>query len=153
PAEVDASLKQDENARFDPYAQYEFVPPPDQRTATPDVDIPYADIPPANLTPTAPQGSLPKDATQLFFGADSMAAGRENIAPRSSPWAPGEAPVVLASRGDPDIKQSALSLALPGDEGKGGESVASKGEVTGVDQRPRTPAERLALTGAARTKA
>jgi spore germination cell wall hydrolase CwlJ-like protein len=153
PAEVNAPLKRDENARFDPYAQYEFVPPPDQRAATPDVDLPYADIPPANLTPTAPQGSLRKDATQLFFGADSMAAGSEKIDSRIAPWAPGEAPVVLASRGDPDIKQSALSPALPGGEGKGGESVASKGEVTGVDQRPRTPAERLALTGTARAKA
>jgi spore germination cell wall hydrolase CwlJ-like protein len=153
PAEVEASLKKDENARFDPYAQYEFVPAPDQRAATPDVDLPYADIPPANLTPTAPQGSLRQDATQLFFGADSMAAGSGRVAPKIAPWAPGEAPVVLASHGDPDIKQSALSMALPGDEGKGGESVASKGEVTGVDQRPRTPAERLAITGTARAKA
>jgi spore germination cell wall hydrolase CwlJ-like protein len=153
PAEVNAPPKKDENARFDPYAQYEFVPPPDQRAATPDVDLPYADIPPADLTPTAPQGSLRKDATQLFFGADSMTAGSERIASKIAPWAPGEAPVVLASRGDPDIKQSALSPALQGNEGKGGESVASKGEVTGIDQRPRTPAERLALAGTARAKA
>src|SRR5262245_20778059 len=147
PAETNASVTKDENARFDPYAQYEFVPPPDQRSAMPDVDIPYADIPPSNLTPTAPQGSLRKDTTELFFGVDSMAAGK------IAPWAPGEAPVVLASHGDPDIKQSALSPALAGDEGKGGESVASKGEVTGVEQRPRTPAERLALTGTTRAKA
>jgi hypothetical protein len=156
-AEVDAPLKKDENARFDPYAQYEFVPAPDQRAATPDVDIPYADIPPANLTPTAPQNASHKDAAQLFFGVDSMAAGdgkiARKIAPRILPWAPGEAPVVLASRGDPDIKQSALSPSLSGDENKGGESVASKGEVTGIDQRPRSPAERLALTGTARAKA
>jgi spore germination cell wall hydrolase CwlJ-like protein len=77
-----------------------------------------------------------------------MAGGREPIAP----WAPGEAPVVLASHGDPDIKQSALAPSPDGDA-KGGESVASKGEVTGVDQRPRSPAERLALAGAARAKA
>ena len=152
-AEVDTTLKKDENARFDPYAQYEFVPAPDQRTATPDVDIPYADIPPANLTPTAPQRGAGKDTTQLFFGADSMTTGGARISPKIVPWAPGEAPVVLASRGDPDIKQSALSPSLSGDENKGGESVASKGEVTGVDQRPRTPAERLALSGTARAKA
>ena len=61
---------------------------------------------------------------------------------------------MLASRasGDPDIKESALGP--PGlSEGKAGESVASKGVVTGVDQRPRSPAERLALTGIARAKA
>jgi spore germination cell wall hydrolase CwlJ-like protein len=157
PAEVDGLTKTDENARFDPYAQYEFVAAPDQRIATPDVDIPYADIPPANLTPTATESASRKDATQLFFGADSMVAGdgeiAPKIAPRIVPWAPGEAPVVLASRGDPDIKQSVLSPSLSGDENKGGESVASKGEVTGVDQRPRTPAERLALAGAPRAKA
>ena len=152
-AEVDASLKKEEGARFDPYGQYEFVPAPDQRTATPDVDIPYADIPPANLTPTAAQSAAGKGATQLFFGVDSMAAGSRKIAPKIVPWAPGEAPVVLASHGDPDIKESALSPALPGDEDRGGESVASKGEVTGVDQRPRSPAERLALSGTARVKA
>jgi len=156
-AEVGASLKKDENARFDPYAQYEFVLAPDQRAATPDVDIPYADIPPANLTPTATQSASRKDASQLFFGVDSIAAGdgtiAQKIAPKIVPWAPGEAPIVLASRGDPDIKESALSPSLSGDENKGGESVASKGEVTGIDQRPRTPAERLALAGTARAKA
>jgi spore germination cell wall hydrolase CwlJ-like protein len=63
--------------------------------------------------------------------------------------------MVMASHGDPDIKQSALgrsSSSLDG-EGTAGESVASKGEVTGIDQRPRSPAERLALTGAKRAKA
>jgi spore germination cell wall hydrolase CwlJ-like protein len=151
--EVEAALKRDENVRFDPYAQYEFVPAPDQRTPTPDVELPYVDIPPANLTSSAPAAGAGKEATRLFFGADSMAAGRGKIAPKIAPWAPGEAPVVLASHGDPDIKQSALTPASPGEEGKGGESIASKGEVTGLDQRPRSPAERLALTGTSRAKA
>jgi len=148
--EVEASMKKNESTgRFDPYSQYEFVTAPDEKSKTPDIDLPYADIPPANLTPTAPQKAAGKDAAQLYFGIDSMAGGRESIAP----WAPGEAPVVLASRGDPDIKQSALGSPSPEGEGKGGESVANKGEVTGVDQRPRSPAERLALTGAGRAKA
>jgi spore germination cell wall hydrolase CwlJ-like protein len=147
-AELDASPKKDETARFDSYSQYEFVPP-DQRTAMPDIDLPYADIPPANLTPMRSPKAAGKDAAELFFGANSMAAGRRKMAP----WAPGEAPVVLASHGDPDIKQSALAPMAPGDEGKGGESVASKGEVTGVEQRPRSPAERLALAGPTRAKA
>jgi spore germination cell wall hydrolase CwlJ-like protein len=77
-----------------------------------------------------------------------MAGMQEAIAP----WAPGEAPVVLA-RGDPDIKQSALAPSASGSEGKAGESIASKGEVTGEDQRPRSPAERLALAGTARARA
>jgi len=149
--EAGASPKKDETSagRFDSYSQYEFVTVPDEKTPAPDVDLPYADIPPANLTPAAPSKATGKEATELYFGADSMAGGREAIAP----WAPGEAPVVLASRGDPDIKQSALGPASPDGEGRGGESIASKGEVTGVDQRPRSPAERLALTGAGRAKA
>jgi spore germination cell wall hydrolase CwlJ-like protein len=147
-AETEGSQKKDEtDGRFEPYAKYE-VTTPDDRSSTPDIDLPYADIPPANLTPTAPQ-KTGKDAAQLYFGIDSMAGSREGIAP----WAPGEAPVVLASRGDPDIKQAALAPSSQSGEGKGGESVANKGEVTGVDQRPGSPAERLALAGTGRAKA
>lgn len=149
-AEADTLSKKDETAaRFDPYSQYEFVTAPGEKSSTPDVDLPYADIPPANLTPSAPRNPAGKEAAQLFFGIDSMAGSREEIAP----WAPGEAPVVLASHGDPDIKHSALAPPSPDGEGTGGESVANKGEVTGVDQRPRSPAERLALAGTARAKA
>ena len=86
----------------------------------------------------------------MFFGADPLAVEQEGIAP----WAPGEAPIVMASRdsGDSDIKQSALNPAEPLDS-TSGETVASKGEVTGIHQRPRTPAERLGLTGKPREKA
>jgi hypothetical protein len=147
PSEAETAQKKDEaDGRFEPYAKYEFVVP-DDRSSTPDVDLPYLDLPPADLTPVAPPKAS-KDAAQLYFGIDPMAAGREAIAP----WAPGEAPVVLASRGDPDIKQSALGSS-PENADNAGESVANKGEVTGIDQRPRSPAERLALTGVARAKA
>src|SRR5262249_39683600 len=126
-APAEAVKKEENTRRFDPYYQYEFVTAPDERKQNPHIDLPYADIPPANRTPTAPPNSAAKDAAQLFFGADSMAGGRDSIAP----WAPGEAPIVLATRGDPDIKQSALAPSSSGSENKGGESVASKGEVTG----------------------
>ena len=144
-AEGETTQKDEADGRFEPYAKYEFLAPGD-RSSTPDVELPYVDMPPANLTPVAPSGAR-KDSTQLYFGIDSMAGRREGIAP----WAPGEAPVVLASRGDPDIKQSALTPVSPENESKAGESVASKGEVTGADQRPHTPAERLALTGVSPT--
>jgi spore germination cell wall hydrolase CwlJ-like protein len=144
-----SSEKNEVAGRFDPYSQYEFVTAPEDRSTTPDIDLPYLDIPPADLTPVAPQKTTGKEATRLYFGIDSMAGGREAIAP----WAPGEAPIVLASHGDPDIKQSALVPRPPEGEGAGGESVASKGEVTGADQRPHSPAERLALAGAGRAKA
>jgi spore germination cell wall hydrolase CwlJ-like protein len=145
-AQADTSSRKDEvSGRFDSYSEYEFVAVPEEKTPTPDVDLPYADIPPPNLTPAV----VGKEAKQLYFGTDAMAGVPEAIAP----WEPGHAPVVLASNGDPDIKQSALGPATPEGEAKGGESVASKGEVTGVDQRPRSPAERLALTGAGRARA
>jgi spore germination cell wall hydrolase CwlJ-like protein len=47
---------------------------------------------------------------------------------------------------------AALNPSDTGDD-KGGESIANKGEVTGVDQRPKSPAERLALSGASFEKA
>jgi spore germination cell wall hydrolase CwlJ-like protein len=146
-ADAETAIKKDETpARFDPYSQYEFVTAPDERSRTPDVDLPYADIPPSNITPAGPGPGSIKDATRLYFGVDPLASAQESIAP----WAPGEAPVVLASRGDPDIKESAFSR---NGQGTAGESVANKGEVTGENQRPHSPAERLALTGTALAKA
>lgn len=88
------------------------------------------------------------DAEDVYFDADPMMAKRERIAP----WKPGEAPIILALV-DPDIKQSAMTPSQPGATPKEGESIASKGVVTGVDQHPRSPAERLKLTGASRVKA
>ncbi len=147
----EAALKKDVIGRFDSYSQYEFAELPPAGAVTSDIDLPYADIPPAHLLGVAPLPSTAQEATELFFGADPIAPARESIAP----WKPGEAPVVLASRasGDPDIKQSALSSPEPLSESGAGESIANKGEVTGIDQRPKSPAERLALTGLARAKA
>jgi spore germination cell wall hydrolase CwlJ-like protein len=59
---------------------------------------------------------------------------------------------VTAAAGDPDIKLAALAPASGDAAGKGGETIANKGVVTGVDQRPKSPAERLALTGKSRAK-
>ena len=54
--------------------------------------------------------------------------------------------------GDPDVKLAALTPVNP--EGDiSGESIANKGVVTGVDQRPKSPAERLSLFGKVREKA
>jgi len=131
-AEADAPLKDDQSSRFDPYADYQFA------------DAPGEQVPPPAARPPAPDH---KDSAQIFFGADPLAPGLEQIAP----WAAGGAPVVMASV-DPDIKQSALAAPQEGDD-KAGESIAAKGEVTGVDQHPKSPAERLGLAGAARAKA
>jgi spore germination cell wall hydrolase CwlJ-like protein len=147
--QIEAALEKNDG-RFEPYSEYDFPEAPGRGSATADVDIPYADIPPANLAAIAPQIPAKHDDGRIFFGGDPLAPEREAI----EPWAPGEAPVVLASRasGDADLKQSALEPSKPGDI-SAGESVASKGQVTGENQRPKSPAERLGLTGGERAKA
>jgi spore germination cell wall hydrolase CwlJ-like protein len=136
--QADAPLKSEETTgRFDPYSKYEFATAPDEQVASPDTPPSAADHSPGRT-----------DASQIYFGANLLAGDQEPI----TPWAAGEAPVVMASA-DPDIKQSALAPPQPGSDEKAGETIAGKGEVTGVDQHPRSPAERLALSGPARAKA
>jgi spore germination cell wall hydrolase CwlJ-like protein len=128
PDESDLALRPSlEIGRFDPYTKYEFPEPVDQADA-----------------PQASQASPDKDSSRVFFGA-------RPFAPSGSlePWASGEAPVVAALGGDPDLK----SPALRGGYEQPGESVAVKGEVTGDDARPKSPAERLKLTDKTREKA
>ncbi|HVZ52154.1 MAG TPA: cell wall hydrolase [Pseudolabrys sp.] len=141
-AEVDASLQRDAiNDRFDPYSDYEFAAAPDAVATTPPAaakELPFAQ--PAS-TPSASAG---KDAARIFFGTSPLASDEERI----EPWSAGHAPVVLASA-DPTIRPSELGA----DDGhESGESYANKGEVTGTDKRPLTPAERLGLSGEARAK-
>ena len=140
-AQAGAPLKSEETGgRFDPYSEYEFAAVADEPLTSPDSQPSAAENPPGR-----------KDGSRIYFGANPLAAGQQSI----TPWVPGEAPVQMAllASGDPDIKQSALAPPLPGGGDKAGESIAGKGEVTGIDQHPRSPAERLALTGKARAKA
>ena len=149
--EADALPRKAEPApRFDAYSKYEFPEALDAQTPLPDADLSSANIPPIKLAPEAPKPSEVKDASQVYFGADPMTPQKAEI----SPWTPGEAPIVLASRatGDPDIKQTSLSPG-PDGEGKAGETIANKGEVTGVGQQPYSPAQRLGLSGEALAKA
>jgi spore germination cell wall hydrolase CwlJ-like protein len=80
---------------------------------------------------------------RLYFGRSSIGISGEGL----SRWEPGAEPLVLA---DPDMKVSSLDPTAPITEGS---SVAGKGQVTGEDQRPKTPAERLGLDEKARAKA
>lgn len=156
PPQTDPALSGGKDTgRFEPYSEYDF-PEVSGSAATSsaannaDVDIPYADIPPANLAAVAPQIPAKHDDGRIFFGGDPLAPEQEAM----EPWAPGEAPVVLAARtsADADVKLSALVPAKPG-EISAGESIAKKGQVTGEDKRPRSPAERLGLSGGERAKA
>jgi spore germination cell wall hydrolase CwlJ-like protein len=135
--------------RFDRYDDYELPPSVDAASKTPDIDLPYVDLPPVDYTKLPLPDSAEGEA-RLYFGIDPLAAPRAKI----SPWLPGQAPHVLAPPADPDIKLSALMAPRSGDAAsKAGESIAGKGEVTGVGKRPMSPAERMSLAGASRAKA
>jgi spore germination cell wall hydrolase CwlJ-like protein len=137
-AQADAPLKSEEaDSRFDPYSEYQFSSALDEQLISRNMHASAAD-----------NASGLKDGSQIYFGADPLAAGQESI----MPWAAGEVPMVMASV-DPDIKHLELAPPQPGGDDKAGETIASKGEVTGVGQRPKSPAERLALVGSARVKA
>lgn len=75
----------------------------------------------------------------------------EAVPPPGTPM-PSTESETTAQSGDPDIKLAALA---PIDEevGKSAETIANKGVVTGVNQRPKSPAERLGLGGKTREKA
>jgi spore germination cell wall hydrolase CwlJ-like protein len=144
-AEVVAALHRDDgDGRFDPYAEYEFSAASEAPTPEPDANKPPSSVHPM---PPAPDANTAKSAARIFFGATPLAAKNERIAP----WEPGHAPVVLASA-DPTISQSALAPPPADDPQAAGESYANKGEVTGTEHRPQSPAERLKLSGDARAK-
>src|SRR5262249_29630541 len=96
-------------------------------------------------------------AAHLYFGADPIGFSVGRI----EPWRPGEAPEPRDAI-EP-IRPPVRTVALPpgterappgGGEGfSGGETIAPKGEVTGADQRPMSPVERLKLDEKNRAKA
>ena len=85
--------------------------------------------------------------TRLYFGNETFGTTLSGI----RPWGRGEEPVLMLSHpmADPEMKQMA---ALPANAAPG-LTVAGKGEVTGADQHPKSPAERLKLIGPKRAKA
>lgn len=98
---------------------------------------------------------------EITFDGFSIAAAHQFLGAPLGPrtdrlerWLPGEEPIVLIPLPpqDPDMKKLA---ALPADPGvaESGETIAGKGEVAGEGNRPKTPAERFRLEGAARVKA
>ncbi len=143
------------------------------RTAPSSYAGPGSDVPPEIAAQIA-LGLLSPDeadpamqAARLYFGAAPMGETLGAI----EPWAPGEqprfetAPVVVDAPAavDAEVQLAALTpapasarpgiAADPSETGKGGETIASKGEVTGDGRRPMSPAERLKLEGSARAKA
>lgn len=110
-----------------------------------DVPAELVDLDPTEFTPNAPPNleglNTEVKESRLYFGNDLFGTDLGGI----RPWGSGEEPRMPA---DPDMKQAAgPASAAPG------VTVAGKGEVTGDDRRPRTPAERLGLAGPKRAKA
>ena len=150
-------------ARFVPFPEYdislslELHPqiPGEETVETSEADVPQPDI---SLLAVANDPDPRERTSRLFFG-DPVGSSLAGIAP----WSPGEEPILMVPRApDTDIKRRALAaLPLPNaadpdakdESGRGGETVAGKGEVTGEGQRPKSPAERLGLAGKARDKA
>ena len=95
------------------------------------------------------QLAKPSAQIRVFFGTRELGMGRNAW----EAWEPDEAPTVLAPpHVDTEIKQTARDPQPDADVEQGGETIAPKGEVTGEGKRPRTPAERLNLSGASRAK-
>jgi spore germination cell wall hydrolase CwlJ-like protein len=108
---------------------------------------------------------VPEDAdagvpvARLYFGIDPV--GSFGVI---QPWMPGEAPQLNDRRAavEPDFKTAALTPETAGpdkapyakdESARGGETIAHKGQVTGADQHPMSPAERLRLDDKGRAKA
>jgi len=110
-----------------------------------------ADLDPTEFTPNAPPSLEGLNAEvkegRLYFGTDSF-----GTAGGIKPWTTGEAPRLATppvASADPDFKQKPAIVATA----EPGVTVAGKGEVTGADQRPKSPAERLGLVGPRLAKA
>ena len=95
---------------------------------------------------------------RLYFGFDPMGQSLDPI----RPWGEGEAPNIetVTVSVDPNVRMAALTPEpSPADTApaappmSGGETIASKGQVTGEGKRPMTPAERLKLDAGGRAKA
>jgi spore germination cell wall hydrolase CwlJ-like protein len=135
----------------------------DGNAAIPDESAPAAVEADAATAPAAESQSADAAATADAI-ADPDTAARDDDGPASAriyfgiepmggmlgamqPWAPDDQPIFESSAAD----RAAEPPATPAP--KSGETIASKGEVTGAGHRPQSPAERLGLGGAARQKA
>ncbi len=96
---------------------------------------------------------------RIYFGSRPIG---EAVGP-IEPWPAGEEPVlVMPPPADRDVKHTALAPAQSDEQAPArarsalampAETVAPKGQVTGPDQRPKTPAERLGLNVRERARA
>jgi spore germination cell wall hydrolase CwlJ-like protein len=139
PAPLDPELA--EALKAPPLPQYDAskappeVDPLSDSRAVPDTAV-------IAVEPAAPRDGFSVKTASLYFGSSSLGAPLENI----ERWQPGEEPLIVSPGApDPDMKATASLPAVAADPSSAGESIASKGEVNGDDQKSRTPAQRLGL--------
>jgi spore germination cell wall hydrolase CwlJ-like protein len=120
---------------------------PDRQAALESTDDPDdLDATERDTTPSLmDQESAPIRAARVYFGAAPLGGTPAPI----EPWAPGQAPIFEPPEGR--IEVAALNPTAPAEPPRN-ETIAPKGEVTGEGLRPKSPAERLGLVGAARAK-
>lgn len=144
--QVAASLSHPARA---PVSLLKTVPAPEIAAVTPPAPEKTPDRFNAHAAEQLAQFAKPAAQNHVFFGTRELGVGRNEW----EAWEPGEGPTVLAPpHVDTEIKRAALDPVADPETEKGGETIAPKGEVTGEGKRPRTPAERLNLVGASRTK-
>jgi spore germination cell wall hydrolase CwlJ-like protein len=101
------------------------------------------------LVPTPPNATV--NTARLYFGVET-----DGDHPVLDPWATEEQAHVAPDAGAPETGVAPgpnASAGAKSNPGTVGESIAPKGQVTGAEQRPKSPAEMLGLTGKAREKA
>jgi spore germination cell wall hydrolase CwlJ-like protein len=90
-------------------------------------------------------GAPPPLLARIYFGTAPLGGTPAAL----EPWAPGRAPIFEPR--EPEPEPPPPNMAAPSKPPRN-ETIAPKSEVTGPEQRPKSPAERLGLVGAARTK-
>ncbi len=132
--ELAEALKAPPLPQYDASMSLETRPANDPRGA--------ADTAVVAVEPSPPRDGFSVKTASLFFGSSSLGASLEGM----ERWQPGEEPlIVMPGAADPDMKAMASRPVTAVDPSKTGESIASKGEVNGDDQKMKTPAERLGL--------
>ncbi len=144
-AELEAALNAPRLPQYDATASLQSLPADHPLNAAPASAT--GDIGTMEADPN--RDSFSFQTSTLFFGNSSLGITSGSL----ERWQPGEEPIVIVPGIDPDMKAPVALPANPAEPPVGGESVASKGEVTGENQRPRTPAERLGLDEKSRAKA
>jgi spore germination cell wall hydrolase CwlJ-like protein len=118
---------------LDPLKPWESGEGPDVET------LPVAIDPDARVAALPPEPTAPPSTPQP---PQSAADKKQDKAPSTDEDAPKSGETVASKTPDKTTE-----------EPKGGETIAAKGEVTGADQRPMSPADRLKLDVAGRAKA